>query len=95
MIALLAISGCKESDTLEQRTRDALDRLAQTGARFQLDCSFSATITNSSCEIGLRRGATMWVPPPILKELIDVSMVSIRLQSQVANITSQGGMALT
>ena len=88
-ITLLTIAGCKESDTLQQRAREALDRLQNNGLVLYTTCPFDAMFTVSTCEVRVRQGPF----PPTPKSLIDVGMVTIQMQSQGAIVPNGTGTA--
>ena len=84
-VTSLALVGCQRREQLD----DALERLRNTPARAELNCSMDAMFEISNCGLRIRRGA--FIKPPDIK--VDIRTIQISLQAISANVTVTNGQA--
>jgi hypothetical protein len=84
-VTSLALVGCQRREQLD----DALERLRNTPARAELNCSMDAMFEISNCGLRIRRGA--FIKPPDIK--VDIRTIQISLQAISANVTVANGQA--
>lgn len=84
-VTSLALVGCQRREQLD----DALERLRNTPARAELNCSMDAMFEISNCGLRIRRGA--FIKPPDIK--VDIRTIQISLQAISANVAVTNGQA--